>query len=209
VPWLCTASEPNTATLLLESALASLCADCLWFSHAISPVQRDLVTSNISAGGHGIGDFGPEAYRFVDFLQAAGQKLCQVLPLNPTGYAGSPFQCFSASAGNPLLISLDLLTEQGILGRNDLRRVPAFPVEAVDYGAASRFKMPLLQKAATNFCANASAADRCGFDKFVQVNATRLEDFALFMAVKEAHNQLASTSFRGTRARGPAEYDRD
>lgn len=144
-------------------------------------------------GGHGIGDFGPEAYHFVDFLQAAGQKLWQVLPLNPTGYADSPFQCFSASAGNPLLISLDLLTEQGILGRDDLRRVLPFPVEAVDYDAAGRFKMPLLQRAATNFFANASAADRRGFDAFVRANATWLEDFALFMAVKEAHNQVAWT----------------
>ena len=106
-------------------------------------------------GGHGIGDFGPAAYRFIDFLQAAGQKLWQVLPLNPTGYADSPFQCFSASAGNPLLISLDHLAEQGFLGRNDVRGVPAFPVEAVDYEAVSRFKMPLLQKAAANFFADA------------------------------------------------------
>ncbi len=60
-------------------------------------------------GPHGIGDFGPEAYRFVDFLHSAGQKLWQVLPLNPTGYADSPFQSFSASAGNVLLISLERL----------------------------------------------------------------------------------------------------
>src|ERR1700742_4275863 len=87
-------------------------------------------------GPYGIGDFGPEAYRFVDFLHAAGQKLWQVLPLNPTGYADSPFQCFSASAGNPMLISLDRLAEQRILSKEDLRTLPIFPSENVDYGAA-------------------------------------------------------------------------
>jgi len=146
-------------------------------------------------GGQGIGDFGPAAYRFIDFLQAAGQKLWQVLPLNPTGYADSPFQCFSASAGNPLLISLDHLAEQGFLSRNDLSHVPAFPVETVDYDAVSRFKSPLLQKAAANFFANASAEDRSGFDEFVRANASWLEDFALFMAVKEKHNQVAWTQW--------------
>ena len=146
-------------------------------------------------GGHGIGDFGPAAYRFIDFLQAAGQKLWQVLPLNPTGYADSPFQCFSASAGNPLLISLDHLAEQGFLGHNDVRGVPAFPVEAVDYEAVSRFKMPLLQKAAANFFADASAENRSRFDEFVRANASWLEDYALFMAVKEKHNQVAWTQW--------------
>jgi len=83
-------------------------------------------------GPHGVGEFGPEAYRFVDFLHSAGQKLWQVLPLNPTGYADSPFQCFSASAGNPLLISLERLADQGLLSRDDLRSVPTFQVETVD-----------------------------------------------------------------------------
>ena len=68
-------------------------------------------------GGCGIGDFGPAAYSFVDFLQESGQKLWQVLPLNPTGFADSPFQCLSASAGNPFLISLEKLAEQGVLAK--------------------------------------------------------------------------------------------
>src|ERR1700741_5290961 len=97
----------------------------------------------------GIGDFQTEAYRFIDFLRQSGNKLWQVLPLNPTGYADSPFQCFSASAGNPLLISLERLIDQGILNRNDVRNLPIFPTENVDYGAVIHFKMPLLQKAAT------------------------------------------------------------
>src|ERR1700739_771663 len=108
-------------------------------------------------GPHGTGDFGPEAYRWGDFLNSAGQKLWQVLPLNPTGYADSPFQCFSASAGNPLLISLDRLLDRGLLRSNDLRSVPTLPAETVDYDAVIRFKMPLLQTAAKNFFHDASA----------------------------------------------------
>jgi 4-alpha-glucanotransferase len=146
-------------------------------------------------GPCGVGDFGPEAYRFVDFLHAAGQKLWQVLPLNPTGYADSPFQCFSASAGNPMLLSLDRLADQGLLSPDDLRRVPNFPVETVDYGAVIRFKMPLLKKAAKNFLADGSGADRSEFDAFCRTNAAWLEDFVLFMAVKEAHDLVAWTKW--------------
>lgn len=139
-------------------------------------------------GPYGVGDFGPEAYRFVDFLHAAGQKLWQVLPLNPTGYADSPFQCFSASAGNPLLIGLDRLAAQGLLTIKDMSAAPKFPVETVDYGAAIHFKYPLLRRAAANFFSDASAESRSRFDEFSQSNASWLDDFALFMAVKEAHH---------------------
>src|SRR6476646_10815366 len=88
----------------------------------------------------GIGDFGTEAYRFIDFLKQSGNKLWQVLPLNPTGYGDSPFQCFSASAGNPLLISLERLVEQGILSATDLNEFPEWPLETVDYGNVITFK---------------------------------------------------------------------
>jgi 4-alpha-glucanotransferase len=144
---------------------------------------------------HGIGDFGPEAYRFVDFLQSAGQKLWQVLPLNPTGYADSPFQCFSASAGNPLLISLDLLADAGLLTRNEVRNDSQWPLERVDYDASSRFKTPLLRKAARRFLEAASPKDRAEFDAFLQENSSWLDDFALFMAVKEAHRMVAWTEW--------------
>ncbi len=139
-------------------------------------------------GPYGVGDFGPEAYRFVDFLHSAGQKLWQVLPLNPTGYADSPFQCFSASAGNPLLISLDRLAAQGLLSSKDLNAVPKLPVETVDFGAAIHFKYPLLRRAAANFFSDASVECRSRFDEFAQSNASWLDDFAVFMAVKEAHH---------------------
>jgi 4-alpha-glucanotransferase len=146
-------------------------------------------------GVHGVGDFGPEAYRFADFLHSAGQKFWQVLPLNPTGYGDSPFQCFSASAGNPLLISLDRLAEEGLLSRDDLRSSPVFPIERVDYGAVIAFKMPLLQRAATNFFASASSEDRRRFEEFCEANATWLDDFALFMALKAVHNMIAWTKW--------------
>ena len=78
-------------------------------------------------GPYGAGDLGPEALSFIEFLAEAGQKIWQVLPLNPTGYADSPYQCFSAFAGNPLLISLDLLAEHGWLSRDDLSDSAGFP----------------------------------------------------------------------------------
>lgn len=144
-------------------------------------------------GPYGVGDLGPEAYRFVDFLQSAGQKLWQVLPLNPTGYADSPFQALSAYAGNPLLLSLDRLVDAGVLTKNDIHATPMFPEETVDYGAAIAFKMPLLRKAAENFATSASESDRKKFDEFKRSNSTWLDDFALFMAVKEANDLVQWT----------------
>jgi len=119
-------------------------------------------------GRFGIGDFGPCAYEFADFLHAAGQKLWQVLPLNPTGYADSPYQCFSAFAGNPMLLSLERLRDQGLLHESDLTRAPKFPDGSIDYGPVIEFKMPALRRAAENFFANASHSDRPAFDQFLR-----------------------------------------
>jgi 4-alpha-glucanotransferase len=94
-------------------------------------------------GRFGIGELGPDAFTFIDFLKTAGQKLWQVLPLNPTGYGDSPFQCFSASAGNPLLISLEKLQESHVLEPSDVRDVPNWTEEKVDFGSVIRWKMPL------------------------------------------------------------------
>ena len=142
-------------------------------------------------GPHGIGDFGPEAYRFLDFLAAAGHKLWQVLPLNPTGYGDSPFQCFSASAGNPLLINLDALVKKGFLSKADLNITPAVPDHTVDYGRVSAFKFLLLKRAARQFFESADAPEHQDFEKFCQNNGHWLDDFALFMACKEAHAHIA------------------
>src|SRR3970040_2347519 len=77
-------------------------------------------------GQYGVGDLGPQAYRFVDWLVATGCKLWQVLPLGPTGYGDSPYQCFSAFAGNPYLISFDVLIEDGLLSQDDFAEIPEF-----------------------------------------------------------------------------------
>jgi 4-alpha-glucanotransferase len=144
-------------------------------------------------GPHGVGDFGAEAYRFVDFLQTSGQKLWQVLPLNPTGYGDSPFQCFSASAGNPLLISLEKLVDDGILQREDIGAAPDFPVDSVDYGRVIQWKFPILRRAARNFLSTAGTEQRAVFEFFCTQSARWLNDFALFMALKDAHQQVAWT----------------
>src|SRR6266404_151443 len=143
----------------------------------------------------GIGDFGTEAYRFIDFLKQSGNKLWQVLPLNPTGYGDSPFQCFSASAGNPLLISLETLTEKGILSQADLEHRPVFPGNKVDYGAAFHFKIPVLTKAAQTFLKRTEGNERRDFERFGEANASWLDDFALFMACKNAHNGVPWTEW--------------
>jgi 4-alpha-glucanotransferase len=154
----------------------------------MSPRRSGVLLHPTSLPGRfGIGELGPEAYRFVDFLAGAGQRLWQVLPLGPTGYGDSPYQCFSAFAGNPLLISLEALVEDGWLEASDLEGPPGFPPESVDYEAVAAFKLPLLDRAFGRFDTGAGAADREAFEAFRRANASWLDDYALYMAVKEAH----------------------
>jgi 4-alpha-glucanotransferase len=142
-------------------------------------------------GLHGIGDFGSQAFAFVDFLKSAGQKLWQVLPLNPTGYGDSPFQCFSAHAGNHLLISLEKLREQELLESSDFSDQPAFPHDHVDFGSVIQWKTSLLKRAATRFLSTASHEDKQDFDEFCAGNVNWLPDFALFMACKQEQGGVA------------------
>jgi len=139
-------------------------------------------------GRFGIGDLGDAAYRFVDFLAAAGQSYWQVLPLSPTGYADSPYQTLSAFAGNPMLISPEKLVQTGHLSEADLEDVPTFPDERVDFGPVIHYKTGLLDRAFANFRAQAPASQRATFARFCNEQASWLDDFALFMALKEAHN---------------------
>jgi 4-alpha-glucanotransferase len=132
----------------------------------------------------GIGDLGPEARRFVDFLAASGQRLWQVLPLGPTGFGDSPYMCFSAMAGNPLLISLEVLRDRGLLDDSDLDALPSYPV-AVDFGRVIREKSPLLRKAWSTFRETAGPEEKNAYAEFRQSTANWLDDFALFMALKE------------------------
>jgi len=122
-------------------------------------------------GRLGIGDFGPAAYRFVDFLQESAQKLWQVLPLNPTGLADSPFQCFSASAGNPLLISLEKLVEQGVLAKSDLKNVPEFPQDNVDFDAVSHYGSKRVNQVRDFLKRESTMAQRDGARGFQHVTA--------------------------------------
>jgi len=141
-------------------------------------------------GPHGIGEFGSEAFAFVDFLKNAGQKLWQVLPLNPTGYGDSPFQSFSAHAGNHLLISLEKLREQGALEASDFINEPDFPEDHVEFGSVIPWKTSLLKKAAQRFLSDTSK-DKQAFDQFCAANSGWLPEFALFMACKEEQGGAA------------------
>src|SRR5579859_38075 len=99
-------------------------------------------------GPFGIGDLGPNAERFFDFLVAGGQRYWQTLPLGPTGYGNSPYAALSAFAGNPALISPERLVADDLLPATALADVPDFPTHAVDYAAAAPWKMGLLREAA-------------------------------------------------------------
>jgi 4-alpha-glucanotransferase len=144
-------------------------------------------------GPHGIGDLGPRAYEFVDWLEAAGCRLWQVLPLGPTGYGNSPYQSRSAFAGNPLLISPDLLVRDGLLKVSELTERPAFDTRArrrvrrVNFGRVIPWKMSLLERAFDRFQSSAPEPLRQEFAAFRADNASWLEDFSLFMAIKEAN----------------------
>src|SRR5512136_2949578 len=113
----------------------------------------------------GIGDLGESAYHFVNWLAEAGQSLWQILPLGPTGYGDSPYQCFSAFAGNPLLVSLERLVEDGLLTEQDLG-VPQLPQDHVDYGAVIEFKLPLLRLSFERLQDGASPAHAAAFAEF-------------------------------------------
>ncbi|MBD2099280.1 4-alpha-glucanotransferase [Leptolyngbya sp. FACHB-261] len=134
-------------------------------------------------GRYGIGDLGLEAYQFVDFLARSAQQLWQVLPLGPTGFGNSPYMCFSAIAGNPLLISPEVLRDNGFLGEDDLRNVPDFPLDQVDFERVVAWKLPLLRKASQNFAQHATAIQQMEFDGFCRGKASWLDDYTLFMAL--------------------------
>jgi 4-alpha-glucanotransferase len=138
-------------------------------------------------GPYGSGDLGPEAFSFIQFLAESSQKIWQVLPLNPTGFGDSPYQCFSAFAGNPLLISLDSLVKQGVLSRQDLKDLPKFPTRSIDYGAVITFRFSKLRLAAAHFFESLRGNRKEEFEKFCASEAEWLDDYALFMAAKDAH----------------------
>ena len=144
---------------------------------------------------YGIGDLGPEAHRFADFLRDAGQRIWQVLPLGPTGYGDSPYQCFSAFAGNPLLISLDALSGARLPRFTRPGIAPRISRQPGGFRRRDRLEAPV---AAATRSARSSRVRRPSaqhFAAFCQTHSSWLDEFALFMALKEAHNNVAWTQW--------------
>ena len=147
-------------------------------------------------GRHGIGDLGEWAYRFADFLSEAGQGLWQVLPLGPPAEVNSPYKASSSIAGNPLLISLDLLARQGLLSNADVDDAPAFPAESVAFDAVAAFKLPRLMKAALAFFARAPREGLGEFQQFCGENASWLDRFADFAALRDENGGAIWTQWK-------------
>ena len=139
-------------------------------------------------GRFAIGDLGPAAFAFADFLAAGGQSLWQVLPLGPTGYGDSPYAGYSAFAGNTLLISPEKLLEQGLITEADLAILPATSSPRIDFGAAHKTKGDLLAKAFANYQRATDQELRSEFETFAEQNASWLDDYAMFRALKDAHD---------------------
>lgn len=151
----------------------------------------------------GIGDFGPAAYAFVDWLALAKQTLWQILPFGPPGYGYSPYSCTSAFAGNVLFISAERLAEQGLLDPGEVAAIPNGEA-AVDYERVRARKLPLLRKAADRFFKIADAAKREPYDNFCRDNDWWLEDYVLFDALREKHGNQAWHSWpKGLVERNP------
>ncbi len=137
---------------------------------------------------YGIGDLGKEAYDFVDFLKRANQKLWQILPLNPPASGGSPYNCFSAFAGNALLISIDKLIEDDLLKVGEVTNVPNFAETKVEFSKVIKFKNELFLKAFDRFDKSAEGDD---YAQFKKENEYWLPDFCLYMSLKEHFNNRA------------------
>lgn len=136
---------------------------------------------------YGIGAFSREAYEFVDFLREAGQKLWQILPLGPTGYGDSPYQSFSTFAGNPYYIDLEALIQEGLLTRQECDACDfGSHEEYVDYKKIYDSRFPILRRAYERAFREKGYGFRQDYREFVEKNGYWLEDYALFMAVKDA-----------------------
>ncbi|QLE57237.1 4-alpha-glucanotransferase [Nostoc sp. TCL26-01] len=140
---------------------------------------------------YGIGDLGLEAYKFIDFLEKSYQQYWQVLPLGPTGYGNSPYMSYSAIAGNHLLISPDKLLDEGLLTESDFANLPDFDTHKVDFDKVAPTKIQLLKKACENFKTKASSIQQKEFAGFCETKAYWLDDYALFMALKDSQDSAS------------------
>jgi 4-alpha-glucanotransferase len=161
-------------------------------ANLVNPVKKRpsgiLLHPTSLPGPYGIGDLGPEAYQFIDFVVAAGQSLWQVLPLGPTGYGDSPYACYSAFAGNTLLVSPEQLITEGLL---DSAPTASANTTKIDFGAAHKLKDQILRRAYERYRKTTDTALRSAFETFAQQQAHWLEDYALFRALKDAHGGVA------------------
>ncbi len=152
-------------------------------------------------GPYGMGEIGPAAREFVHTLRAAGQSYWQVLPLGPTGYGDSPYQCLSTFAANAMLISFDDLLADGLLKPAELADFPAFPDDRVDYGPVLIARRAVLDNVCRLFSRRASEAHKVGFEHFCREQAEWLEDYAVFVVLKEQHNLRPWTEWSAEYAR--------
>jgi 4-alpha-glucanotransferase len=158
--------------------------------------RRSGILLHVSSlpGACGIGDLGPAAYDFVDFLRRTGQTLWQVLPIGPIGYGNSPYQSPSAFAGNPLFVSLERLVAAGLLSSSELRNEASFSSTNVEYDRVPAWPRRRLADAFRNFSASTDAATRGRFSWFRQAEATWL-DYALFTALHDSYGAAAWTTW--------------
>ncbi len=139
-------------------------------------------------GEHGIGDLGPDLYRFIDYLNKWGQTLWQILPLGHTGYGNSPYQCFSAFAGNPLLISPHLLVQMKLLVKKDITPPKFMDRSRIEYEYVITYKQKLVERAYKTFTQNSDHRLETEFYDFIKIHSYWLNDYAIFMSLKKANN---------------------
>src|SRR5690348_13774223 len=158
-------------------------------------------------GAHGCGELGFEAHAFARWLRDGGQRFWQMLPVGPVGYGNSPYSALSAFAGNPLLISLDRLVDEGLLPAGALADPPRFASGRTDYAAARAWREDKLRTAFDAFARRTS--DHPSYEVFCSQNAGWLEDYALYSAIKRARRDRAWTEWEPElRARDPDALDR-
>ncbi|MHB2026791.1 MAG: 4-alpha-glucanotransferase [Elusimicrobiota bacterium] len=161
-----------------------------------------LLSISSLPGPHGIGDLGPAAFRFVDFLARSGQRWWQILPIGPTGPGNSPYSSPSAFAGNPLFISLETLAHESILSTEDIMGAPTFTDDEADYAGAMRSKEELLRRAFQRFSQMGNGELWDAFRVFCVRESLWLEDYALFRALKDIHGGQSWLDWeRGIKAR--------
>ena len=147
-------------------------------------------------GDYGIGEIGPHAYKFIDDLADMGQNLWQILPIGPTDYHNSPYSSISTFAGNPLIISLDLLIEDGLLNSGDLANYKKEYSSKILFDKIIDFKIPILKKVSNEFVVNASKNMKKLFKRFCSDNSYWLEDFSKYCALKRENNNTCWTKWK-------------